>query len=215
MPLNVKKGNLAITLLLGLLVHSGSAIADVVLTGKRSAVAEASFGNLMADAVRSLAGADIAFVPASVLKPIDIEFGGTKSDKPLEAIVDKDEPVSVMMLTGRQVRDALERSVSLVPKPHAGFLQVSGVTLRFDPSQPPGKRLGDVMMGRQAISDTQTFKVAMPKSLATGGMGYFRVWGDTKPQEATPGSLKDALTKLTSNPIDPAVFKTDTRIRKI
>ena len=49
----------------------------------------------------------------------------------------------VVEATGRQIRDALEMASRNYPEESGGFLQVSGLTYRIDPSVPSGGKVDD------------------------------------------------------------------------
>ncbi|MCG9894442.1 MAG: 5'-nucleotidase C-terminal domain-containing protein [Fimbriimonadaceae bacterium] len=132
------------------------------------------FGQGMADSLRSATGADFAFVPAGVL--VDDLAGKTLAS----ALLFPTEEVSVLKLTGAQVRQALERSVSLFPTNNPAFLHVSGLEVSFRASSTAETRLVSVT----GVDASQTYRVAMPSSLARGGLGYFTVWNR---QPAEPG----------------------------
>ena len=197
------------------LAAAAASAGAAAVSGRNAATAESALGNIVADAIRQQTGADIAFVPAALLRPVDIPDNAVTADAIGAALTDCDEAVAVLRLSGRQVQDALERSVSLEPRPHAGFLQISGISFRYDPSQAPGKRLGDVRMGRRVISADETYTIAMPHSLATGGLGYFRVWGNSHPEGDSKASIRDALKALLPGPADPERFREGGRIRQI
>ncbi len=123
-----------------------------------------------ADAMREAAGADMAFLAAGMIK-------SNYDPKDLSSLLQfpTDELV-VVSLKGSQVRQALERSVSLYPAPNTGFLQLSGLEAAFSKSAAPEHRITSVIVGGNKLDDSRTYTVAMPASLARGGLGYFKVW---------------------------------------
>lgn len=151
----------------------------VLLASAVVAVASVSFGpdsesfgpaQTAADYIKTAAKADIAFLPAGVLRA---NFKPGELSGLLQFPTDD---VSVVTMTGAQVKQALERSVALYPSPNPGFLQVSGLQITFSKSAPPNKRLVTVTLSGANIEDGKKYKVAMPGSLARGGLGYFTVW---------------------------------------
>lgn len=123
-----------------------------------------------ADVIREVAGADIAFLPAAVLKRVD-----NPTDLSQLMLYSSDQ-VSVVALSGKQVRDALTRSISLYPTPSGGFLQLSGVEASFTPSNTGENKIVKVMVGENPLDEKATYKVAMPSSLARGSLGYLKIW---------------------------------------
>lgn len=185
-----------------------------VISSKDADVSETGLGNLVADAVRQAADADIALVPASMLRSVEIEIAKVSGATVSQAVVDADEAIVVMNLTGTQVREALERSVSLAPKPNKGFLQISGLLVEYQLAAASGSRVRDVKLGKQALDSSATYSVAMPRTLATGGLGYFRVWGSTKPQAQSFGSMSSAVTDFLRGNVDLSAYVPQGRIRR-
>ncbi len=124
----------------------------------------------------------------------------------------RDADIKIRMDAG--MRDALERSVSLAPKPNNGFLQVSGISFSYNQTSPAGKRVGDIMLGRKTVKAQDQVRVAMPLDLASGGFGYFRIWGNLKPSGQSPGDIGDAVRGLLSGNVDPSKYLPDGRIRR-
>jgi 2',3'-cyclic-nucleotide 2'-phosphodiesterase (5'-nucleotidase family) len=133
---------------------------------------KAAFGpaQTAADLVRETAGADIAFLPAGIMFR---EFAGDDLSKLVKYPT---ETIHVSKLTGAQVRQALNRSISLYPSPNSGFLQISGLEVSFDPRKPAGERVTSVTVNGRPLDPRADYQVAMPISLARGGYGYFNVW---------------------------------------
>lgn len=191
------------------------AAAQDVVSGKGSAVSETGLGNLVADAVKRLSGADIAFVQASLLRESSIPLTELSAATVRQALVDPDQPIVTLSLTGNQIREALERSLSLVPKSNAGFLQISGINFRYTQGSQAGKRVGDILLGRKPLQPAETHTVAMPRSLASGALGYFRIWGDAQPRGASPGTIGQSVDRLFESRVDPAVYTPDGRIKRL
>ena len=93
-------------------------------------VAETNLGNLIADAFRWACNADIAFMGAGCIRSDipkgNVTFGG------LLAAIPYGNDIVVAEVTGRQVLDALEWSVSRLPNNFGGFAQVSGLSFEYD-----------------------------------------------------------------------------------
>lgn len=143
---------------------------------------ETSLGDLMADAVRASANTQIALIPAGGFREITIPKGAVKIADVLKCLQYPDDQIAIMKLTGDQLLKALERSVSIYPQRNMGFLQVSGLTLTFDPSSSKDSRIKSVMVGGEHLDADQSYRVATTKPLADGAYGYFTIWGDEHPQ---------------------------------
>ncbi len=86
--------------------------------------------------------------------------------------------ISLVTVTGRQLRDALENGVSQVENAAGRFPQVAGIRFAFDPAATAGARVRDVgildpeLGSYRALSPEETLVVATNDYLAGGGDGY-------------------------------------------
>jgi 2',3'-cyclic-nucleotide 2'-phosphodiesterase (5'-nucleotidase family) len=123
-----------------------------------------------ADAIRQFAGTDGAFLAAGLVK--SAVSGGR-----LESLLQfPTEELVVVSITGGQVRQAFERSVSLLPQPNSSFLQISGFEVTVDRNAGPNSRVVSVTAGGVPLDEARMYTVAMPASLGRGGLGYFKIW---------------------------------------
>ena len=156
----------------------------------------------------------MAFIPADEFAETNIPVGAVAPAEIIRALRyagDAADTIVVVKLTGAQVLSAAERSVSRAPQSFDGFLQVSGLQLQSTSSQPAGQRLSLVGAGGSEISATHTYRVAMPRALAEGGLGYFQFWKKKDVEKDTGITLSDSLkTYLAAHPTVPG--KLDGRI---
>ncbi|MBN1457922.1 MAG: 5'-nucleotidase C-terminal domain-containing protein, partial [Armatimonadetes bacterium] len=184
--LNWKMG-LAVALI-ALVFGAAAASAEVLgkttgaLDAKDARTSECSLGNLVADAARTSMGAEVALVQASQLRPVEIPKGDVTREALMGALLYPDENIVLVELTGEQLRNALERSLSMLPKPNTGFLQVSGMHVTYR-STAPDARVAEMKVAGVALVESKTYKVAMPASLAKGALGYFRVFGNLQTKQ--------------------------------
>jgi 2',3'-cyclic-nucleotide 2'-phosphodiesterase (5'-nucleotidase family) len=172
----------------GLPAHGsrGPAVAGDVqllmpLDSTGSDVQETSYGNVCADAVLAAGNADAAIVPADEFVPVRLDRGKHSVEELRQALSNRDDAsdhVIVLSLTGEQLRQALNRSVSHQPLPFDGFLQVSGLKVLYNPTLAPGKQVVSVKLGGAALDPQRKYRVATTKPLANGSFGYFRVWDE-------------------------------------
>jgi 5'-nucleotidase/UDP-sugar diphosphatase len=170
---------------------------QTALDGTGSAERETNLGDLIADAVRATGGADIALVPADEINESTIPAGDVPPSRILAALHyadDSSDTVVVLELTGAQVQKAIERSVSRTPQPFNGFLQVSGLQVRYDASAPEGKRVTLVAHDGSKLAEGQTYKVAVTRPIADGGLGYFQIWDKKDIAENTSQSVAQSVT---------------------
>lgn len=166
------------------------------LTSANAQRAEASFGDLAADALAQAAGTTIALVPAVAFKSGTIPAGPVTEGNVSALLTQPSENPAVRELTGAQLLETLERSVSRAPQPNAGFLQVAGITLTYDPSKPRNERIVEVKVGEADVDTSATYRVAMPLSLAKGGSGYFTIFGDGEVEPESDTGLASAIVSF-------------------
>lgn len=77
----------------------------------------------------------------------------TKSSFPFE------DPCVVVGITGKDLLQALENSVSKYPALEGRFPQVSNITLTFDPSKAPGHRCTYVRVADAALDLQREYKL--------------------------------------------------------
>jgi len=158
----------------------GAVTAELVSPlGNRSAgKSETGLGDLVTDSIRSALGTNVSFVTASELKPKEPSFdvGNIDHSDVTPLISYPDDPLAIVELTGTKLREALEKSVSMFPQPNLGFLQVSGLSFKFDARKAAGQRVTRVLIGESEIRPDAIYTVAMSNSLANGALGYWKVW---------------------------------------
>lgn len=134
---------------------------------------EAAIGNLIADAMRDVTGADVAFMNG----------GGIRADKEYAAGTDitrKDiltelpfGNVTVLAeVSGKQLRDVLENAVSKLEDGAGRFAHVSGMKVEFDATKPAGGRLVSALVGDKPLDDAATYKLATNDFVLGGGDGF-------------------------------------------
>ncbi|WP_438296847.1 5'-nucleotidase C-terminal domain-containing protein [Sporosarcina sp. FA15] len=85
--------------------------------------------------------------------------------------------LATMELTGAEIKEAFELSVSAYPAESGGFLHVSGARVKFDSSKPAGERVVSIEYKNEdgsytEIEDAKTYTVATNAFTAKGGDGY-------------------------------------------
>ncbi len=135
---------------------------------------ETNLGNLVADMMRWAAKGDvqIALQNAGAIRWQALFPAGPITRGDVYALLPFLNTLVVMDLTGAQVREALERSVSQYPSTFGGFLQVSGLKFTFDPNKPSGSRVVNVWVGDAPLVEAKVYRVATNDFSAAGGDGY-------------------------------------------
>jgi 2',3'-cyclic-nucleotide 2'-phosphodiesterase (5'-nucleotidase family) len=147
----------------------------VELDSRRASVRtmEAVIGNLIADATREAVDADIAITNGGGIRgDKTYPAGATLLRRDIQTELPFGNKTVKIELTGAQVIAALENGFSEVEKTAGRFPQVSGMSVTFDLTQPPGSRVTEVIIGGQPIDRTKTYTVATNDYMLAGGDGY-------------------------------------------
>ena len=142
----------------------------VPLVGENVRRRETNLGNLIADMMRELAGADAAIINGG-----GIRSGipaGTIRVKDVYTVLPFDNYIVAVRLRGHAIRQALEHGVSRVEEKAGAFPQVSGLSFAFDPQAPAGSRVREVTIGGRPLDLQKEYAVATNDFLAAGGDGY-------------------------------------------
>jgi 5'-nucleotidase / UDP-sugar diphosphatase len=179
--------------------------AEVDLDGEREHVRtrETNLGNLIADMMAEITGADLAITNG----------GGIRASIPqgpvtLEAVLEVhpfSNTIVTLEMTGQQIHDAIEHAVSQYPDQWGGFPQVSGISFVFDPDQPAGERVVEILHNGAALDLSASYLVATNDFLASGG-DDFSMMADAVPQQEFM-SLEAAMVQYFQDhtPLSPQV----------
>lgn len=143
----------------------------------------------VADCIREFAKADIAFIAGGLIK------GKLRSDSLGAFLEYPTDELCVVTLTGAQIKQALSRSISLLPQPNPGFLQLSGVEATYRKDVLPSERLISFTIGGNAPDLAAKYTVAMPLSMGRGGLGYFKIWDKTQITQSFQGQSLESILK--------------------
>jgi 5'-nucleotidase len=155
----------------------GRTLAELDGDRQRVRTHETNLGDLVADAYLAQAaprGAVLALVNSGSIRASipagSISLGQVMAVLPMQSFI------TLADLTGQQVMDALENSVSLGDQAGGRFLQVAGLRFNWDPAAPVGRRVGRVEVGSTgsyvSIDPRATYHAAVNDWMAGGGDGY-------------------------------------------
>ncbi|OAD79533.1 hypothetical protein PHYBLDRAFT_129957 [Phycomyces blakesleeanus NRRL 1555(-)] len=152
----------------------------VPLDGRSFAVRteETNLGNLTADLMllsyRYL-GADFALCVGGTIRNDSIIDVGPITIGDIMNIFPFTDPCVLIKVTGRQLWDALENSVSEYPKQEGRFPQLAGLRLEWDPTKPPGQRVKNAryMPENMAPLDLDEEYSLVTRHYLTGGYDGF------------------------------------------
>lgn len=127
---------------------------------------ESDLGNLYADILRSSTGADIGLMPSGALRR-DLPEGQFSRMNLLDTFPFTDR-IALVELSGRTLRGVIEQGLSL----ERGILQVSGLTVTYNPDAPIGRRVREIKVAEEALDDNRRYQIATIEILAAGGDRY-------------------------------------------
>jgi 2',3'-cyclic-nucleotide 2'-phosphodiesterase (5'-nucleotidase family) len=163
---------------------------------------EAAIGNLVADAMRERARADVAIMNGGGIRSGKIyEPGSSITRRDVLAELPFNNRLVTIDLSGRALRAALENGISLLPAAAGRFPQISGAAVEYDPRRPAGHRILSVKVGGAPLDPDRTYRIATNDFLARGGDGYesFASAAPLLPIEDSPllvNEVMDYLRKL-------------------
>jgi 2',3'-cyclic-nucleotide 2'-phosphodiesterase (5'-nucleotidase family) len=159
-----------------------------------SRVRETALGDLVADALRDAAGAEIGFVNGGALRA-DLPAGEVTAGHVLQCFPFEDT-LWTMRIRGDEVKALLDRcALRATQGPWGGFLQVSGITVRYR-----GGRATEIRVGDAELREDATYLVACPGYLAGGGDGHLEFAGGQEKRDwglSTTGILRSRLAAPT------------------
>lgn len=161
------------------------------LEGAREKVrtGETNLGDLIADALREVSGADVALTNGGGIRA-SIEKGEVTKGEVITVLPFGNQIVT-LNVKGEDLIAALENGVKSYPEASGGFPQISGFTFKIDPSKEAGNRVHSVMVGGKAIDPEATYSLATNDFTSIGGDEYdmFKKYS----QAGMYGSLDEAL----------------------
>jgi 5'-nucleotidase len=146
---------------------------------------ESSLGDILADTLREMEGADVALLNPGGLRadvpPGDLTYGDVYDVLPF------DNTVASVTLTG----DELKRLLSVAYAGRKGVFQVSGIKIELGKCPSSGRfKTGQFTDGKQIVSD-KNYKLAVPDFLARGGDGLGPVMSSLPQTRIDLGTTRD------------------------
>jgi 5'-nucleotidase/UDP-sugar diphosphatase len=168
----------------------------VELDSRRDTVrtAESNFGDLIADAIRKTAGADVAITNGGGIRGDRTYDAGTVlTRKDILAELPFGNVTVLVELSGADLLAALENGVSQVEDKAGRFPQVSGMTFSYDASKPPGSRIVEVKVAGKPLDLGRAYKVATNDFVFGGGDGYAALGKGKAIIDASGGTLMASM----------------------
>jgi len=164
----------------------GEVLGSAAVPLRREYNGESALGDTIADAMRWKTGAQIAFENAGGIRG-DISAGSVTRNQVIAAAPFINSLVT-MNMTGAQVREVLEQSLTL----KVGMMQVSGVQVVYDLGQSEYRRIVSAKVGDAPLDDARTYAVVTNSFIATGG-DHYQMFTKVKPQKDLGLLVSDVL----------------------
>ncbi|MBB6209313.1 bifunctional metallophosphatase/5'-nucleotidase [Novispirillum itersonii] len=131
---------------------------------------ETAFGNLVADGMRHVLGAEVAIANGgSIRGNRQYPAGVTLTRRHIQAELPFREHVGLYAVTGAQILGALENGLSQLEDRSGRFLHVSNMVVRFNSAAPAGQRVVSVEVMGKPLDPQRSYKVAITRFVAEGG----------------------------------------------
>ena len=158
---------------------------------------ESAIGNLVTDAMRAWAGADVAIQNGGGFRADRVFGPGPLTRRDILAILPFEDYVVKLRLRGDRLLAVLEHWVATVEDLDGYFPQVSGLAFAFDPTRPPGNRILAVTVGGAPLDPESWYTLATNDFLAAGGDGYVLLTDAEVILPASPNGLLSAIVMRT------------------
>ncbi len=205
---NTIDSEIALQNAVGTTQHTLNAVTSIGVRTVESA--ETNLGDLVADAVKIMSGAEIALIPATEFQT-SILVGDISYADIIDALP-YNKYVSVVEMKGSDLMDALEMAAINYPKAYENFFQVSGIT--YDISETTKSsvsvdtfgnfvtvndeyRVTNVKVNGADLSLFKTYKVVTTNDILSGKSGFTMFGKATKVREnatLVSSALVDYLT---------------------
>ncbi len=165
---------------------------ETALDSRRNVVRgeESTMGDIIADAMRTATGADVAIMNGGGIRADrTYDAGATLTRRDVLTELPFGNVTQLTQLPGSQLLAALENSVSQVEKGSGRFPQISGMTVVYDPKAEPGKRVSEVKIAGAALDINKLYKVAVNDYMLGGGDGYSALGGGKLINDTGAGAL--------------------------
>jgi 5'-nucleotidase len=152
--------------------------------------AESPLGDVLADALRAAAHADVALLNGGGLRA-DLPAGPLTYGR-LYEVLPFDNTVSTLTLTGAQLRALLDAAYAH----RGGLFQQAGLRVTLSACQGPGRLEKVTLASGARLQPDKTYRVVMPDFLARGGAGLGEAIAELPPSSVDLGgalNVRDAI----------------------
>ncbi|CAI2732500.1 unnamed protein product [Schistosoma spindalis] len=135
---------------------------------------ESVIGNFICDIVLTAVEVDCVLFNTGTLRGDRIFKAGLFTLRDLSTILPYLDKLSVIEITGSQLIEALENSVSEYPKSEGRFPMIGGIRFTFNPIKPIGKRIliDELTIQNESINIKRNYRLCITDYLYNGNDGY-------------------------------------------
>ncbi len=141
-------------------------LGSVDNAGYRKYYRESTLGNLLADMLKESSKADIGLINSGSIRA-DLNKGDITIEELINVYPFVDE-FHVVEINGKSLKELLEYSCELT----YGFVQLSGITIKYNSKNAKGHRLISAKVNGKPINDSMNYTIASSSFLANGGDGF-------------------------------------------
>ncbi|MCG6536589.1 MAG: 5'-nucleotidase C-terminal domain-containing protein, partial [Syntrophales bacterium LBB04] len=141
-------------------------VGETAVDLKRNSRGESNVGNLVCDTMREKTNTDAAFMNSGGIRA-DIPKGKITMEQ-VFTLLPFDNVLVTMNLTGKHILEILEHNAKL----ERGILQISGMKIRYDLSEPVGSRVKEVYISGKTLDKKKIYSVTTIDFLAVGGDAF-------------------------------------------
>ena len=127
---------------------------------------ESSLGNWAADCLKKWAKTDVAIINSDSLR--DSLSSGTVTQYDLYRLYPYADNITYLTMKGAALLNALEEGLEI----EDNFAQVAGLEITYAPNAQKGKRILNVKINGQPISQQASYRVAVTDHMLAGGTGH-------------------------------------------
>ncbi len=134
---------------------------------------EAAIGNLVTDAMRVSAGADVAVINAGSIRANEIyPAGASLRRRDILSELPFGNTTVLVEMSGEALVAVLEHGFSAAGEPSGRFPQVSGLAVAYSGRAPIGRRVRSISIGGAPLDPAGRYRVAANNFMLEGGDGY-------------------------------------------
>lgn len=121
---------------------------------------ESNIGNFVCDLMRYYYSAECCIMASGTIRGDQVYPPGVLKLRDIVNCFPFEDPVVVLKVTGKAIREALENGVSNYPALEGRFPQVSNISFEVDYSKEPMERIQSVSIGGEPIDETREYVLA-------------------------------------------------------